>query len=136
MRYERWNSPMDLAWALMVGTTQEPNSSNSFNVKFVKVLNNVGVACTQNIMDTNCRVHKLTPPLLWSHVNWTNHWCWKPLLSSLETKQGHLGPCLPKYPHHLKMRWNHHYLKSLRKRFLKVWNEKKREKKKEDLFFI
>jgi hypothetical protein len=36
----------------------------------------------------------------------------------------------------LKMRWNHHYLKSLRKRFLKVWNEKKREKKKEDLFFI
>jgi len=51
---------MDLAWALMVGITQEPNSSNSSNVKFVKVLNSAGVACTQNILDTNGWVHKLT----------------------------------------------------------------------------
>jgi hypothetical protein len=34
---------MDLAWALMVKTTQEANLSNSSNVKFVKVLNNVNV---------------------------------------------------------------------------------------------
>jgi hypothetical protein len=34
---------MDLAWALMVETIREANSSNSSNVKFVKVLNNVGV---------------------------------------------------------------------------------------------
>lgn len=35
---------MDLAWALMVETIQEANLSNSSNVKFVKVLNNVSVA--------------------------------------------------------------------------------------------
>jgi hypothetical protein len=35
---------MDLAWALMVETIQEVNLSNSSNVKFVKVLNNVSVA--------------------------------------------------------------------------------------------
>jgi len=35
---------MDLAWALMVETIQDANLSNSSNVKFVKVLNNVNVA--------------------------------------------------------------------------------------------
>jgi hypothetical protein len=34
---------MDLAWGLMLETIQEANLSNSSNVKFVKVLNNVNV---------------------------------------------------------------------------------------------
>jgi hypothetical protein len=31
------------------------------------------------------------------------------LLPSLEKEQGHFRPYLPKYPHHLKMRWNHQF---------------------------
>ncbi len=72
---------MDLAQALMVETTQEANLSNSSNVIFVKVLNNVSVAhIVPKTFKTPIVGFTYWPPLFPSHVNWTSHWCWKPSL--------------------------------------------------------
>jgi hypothetical protein len=61
---------MDLTWALMVGTTKKANLSNSSNLKFVKVLNNDGVA---HIVPKNPKHQQLSPqidpPILPSYVN-------------------------------------------------------------------
>jgi hypothetical protein len=134
---------MDLAWALMVESIQEANLSNSSNVKFVKVLNNASVAhIVPKTFKTPIIGFTYWPPTF-SHLMWIeqfisvgNHHCqsfWKITRSSWSMSF--------KISSSLEDKWNHHYLKSLKKTFLKAWNEnmkqwKQEGKKKEDFFLI
>jgi hypothetical protein len=64
---------MALAWALMVGNPREANSSNSFNIKLDKVVNNVNVAHivlkTSRAPTVGSKTLNPKPPFLPSHVN-------------------------------------------------------------------
>ncbi len=75
---------VNVTWVFMIKTRRKTNSSNSYNIKFVKHLE-----IHLEHQWSGSRIPMALPP---SHVKWKNPWNCKPTLTSFGRSWDHLDP--------------------------------------------